>query len=473
MKRGIAALASLASLVSAQSINITGIPVATPTGVFNLPVVYATAGQPAVTATTLAVSATASSDPSATSLIDAAARASVGASSVQRRRMRKRDGTCAPQPSGITHQSSPDTPAGFVADPYYAQAANNAAAPAGYTAMFTNLNASNSANQYMGYTLLPSYDVQSCASKCSAITGCNSVNIYFERDPTLDPNAINCPNPASTINVKCVFWGDVVGLVNANNYGQWRNSFQVLIAGSNGYVSNALLPKPTSSSSAVPTSSATSTSSTIVSSSSSAISSAAAPTLSILSAFFGQQDVTSLAQTKLKSGNGYYLDTFNLVPTLGVDPWVGNPKLITLLYMNGTTLRTFAISEAEGRDSLFPTYTNCDGWNCVGNAVTVAPPANSPIKLVSVVYGDKQITQKSVYTYIYNQAISKTTMNVGSWLFGYNPVLITRPGYKASCVIWYYSAADDYQTLRAFTGKDNVAADGDRFAWNGSDFALV
>lgn len=185
MKRGIAALASLASLVSAQSINIAGIPVATPTGVFNLPVVYATAGQPAVTATTLAVSATASSDPSATSLIDAAARASVGASSVQRRRMRKRDGTCAPQPSGITHQSSPDTPAGFVADPYYAQAANNAAAPAGYTAMFTNLNASNSANQYMGYTLLPSYDVQSCASKCSAITGCNSVNIYFERDPTV------------------------------------------------------------------------------------------------------------------------------------------------------------------------------------------------------------------------------------------------------------------------------------------------
>jgi len=273
--------------------------------------------------------------------------------------------------------------------------------------------------------------------------------------------------------VKCVFWGDVVGLINANNYGQWRDSFQVLIAGSNGYVSNALLPKPTSSSSAVPTSSAISTSSTVVSSSSSTTASAAAPTLSILSAFFGQQDVTSLAQTKLKSGNGYYLDTFNLVPTLGVDPWVGNPKLITLLYMNGTTLRTFAISEAEGRDSLFPTYTNCDGWNCVGNAVIVSPPTSSPIKLVSVVYGDKQITQKSVYTYIYNQAISKTTMNVGSWLFGYNPVLITRPGYKASCVIWYYSAADNYQTLRAFTGKDNVAADGDRFAWNGADFALV
>lgn len=185
MQSLIVAVTALASLVSAQSVNTANIPVASPTGVFNLPVVYATAGQPAVTATTLAISATASSDPSATNLVNAAARASVGAATYQRRRIRKRDGTCAPQPSGIAHQSSPDTPAGFVSDPYYAQAANNAYVPSGYTAMFTNLNASNSANKYMGYTLLPSYDVQGCANKCSAISGCGSFNIYFERDPTV------------------------------------------------------------------------------------------------------------------------------------------------------------------------------------------------------------------------------------------------------------------------------------------------
>lgn len=185
MQRSILALTALASLVSAQSVNTASIPVASPTGVFNLPVVYAPAGQPAVTATTLGISSTGSSDPSATSLINAAARASVGVTPAQRRRIRKRDGTCAPQPSGIAHQSSPDSPTGFVNDPYYAQTANDAYVPSGYTAMFTNLNASNSANKYMGYTLLPSYDVQSCASKCSAIAGCGSFNIYFERDPTV------------------------------------------------------------------------------------------------------------------------------------------------------------------------------------------------------------------------------------------------------------------------------------------------
>lgn len=223
-----------------------------------------------------------------------------------------------------------------------------------------------------------------------------------------------------------------------------------MIAGSNGYVSNALLPP------------------------------APVPSLTLLSAFFGQQDVTSLVNTKLKSGNGYHIDTFNLVQNLGVDPWVGNPKLITLLYTNGTTLRTFAISEAEGNDYLYPTSTNCgvdpngNVWNCVSNAYTgVSPPSNSPVKLVSVVYGDKQITQSGVYSYIYSQAIAKSTMSVGSWLFGYNPYLITTPRFKASCVIWYYSAADGYQTLKAFTGKDNVAANGDNFAWNGSDFVLV
>ncbi|KAH0145690.1 hypothetical protein KCU67_g12544, partial [Aureobasidium melanogenum] len=89
---------------------------------------------------------------------------------------------------------------------------------------------------YMGYTLLSSYDVSSCASDCSAISGCNSFNIYFERDPSVNPDSPNCANPNSTINIKCVWWGGAVTAANANNFGQWRDEFQVLIAGSNGYV---------------------------------------------------------------------------------------------------------------------------------------------------------------------------------------------------------------------------------------------
>lgn len=91
-------------------------------------------------------------------------------------------------------------------------------------------------SSYMGYTLLPAYDANLCAQKCNAITGCNSINIYFERNPTLDPDDPSCSNPPSTTNIKCVFWGGSVSAENALNTGQWRGDFEVVIAGSNGYV---------------------------------------------------------------------------------------------------------------------------------------------------------------------------------------------------------------------------------------------
>jgi hypothetical protein len=83
------------------------------------------------------------------------------------------------------------------------------------------------------------YDVNWCASKCNAISGCLSFNIYFERDPVLDPGA-GCTNPAAFPNIKCSFWGSALDLSTATNKGQWRSSFQVGIAGSNGYTSYRL-----------------------------------------------------------------------------------------------------------------------------------------------------------------------------------------------------------------------------------------
>lgn len=53
--------------------------------------------------------------------------------------------TCVPQPTGISHRSSPDLPRVFKADPYYANIANAADTPSGYVKTFTNLNASNNA----------------------------------------------------------------------------------------------------------------------------------------------------------------------------------------------------------------------------------------------------------------------------------------------------------------------------------------
>lgn len=49
-----------------------------------------------------------------------------------------------------------------------------------------------------------------------------------------DPGA-NCPNPWSTTVVKASFWGNLIGENLATNKGQYRDQFQVVIAGSNGY----------------------------------------------------------------------------------------------------------------------------------------------------------------------------------------------------------------------------------------------
>ncbi|OHE99004.1 hypothetical protein CORC01_05694 [Colletotrichum orchidophilum] len=150
---------------------------------------------------------------------------------------------CDPQPSGSGPVPSPDTPAAFLSSADLASAANNAATPSGYFNTFTNLQGSSSAYGYMGYTTLSSYDTQACASNCDAINGCVAFNIYFERDPTVEP-ADACPNPPSTNVIKCVFWGGPVYENTANNLGQWRNQFEVVIAGSNGYVAQRADPQP-------------------------------------------------------------------------------------------------------------------------------------------------------------------------------------------------------------------------------------
>ncbi|KAK6088256.1 hypothetical protein SCUP234_00744 [Seiridium cupressi] len=156
----------------------------------------------------------------------------------------KRDGSCSVQPAGAGPVPDPDTADAFLADSDLSSAANNAQTPAGFVQTFQDLQGSNSAYAYMGYTALSSYSAQTCADKCKAIAGCNAFNIYFERDPSLDPGS-NCPNPPSTTVIKCVFWGGPVYSTNANNRGQWRNDFEVVIAGSNGYNTAGPFTSPT------------------------------------------------------------------------------------------------------------------------------------------------------------------------------------------------------------------------------------
>lgn len=136
-----------------------------------------------------------------------------------------------------------DDASAFQADPTISSVALAAPTPAGYFNNFQNAPGANSAYAYLGYAVVNSgqtgYDVNWCANQCTSINGCLSFNIYFERDPILEPGA-GCENPAAFANIKCSFWGTALDSSTANNLGQWRSNFQVVIAGSNAYTSSTL-----------------------------------------------------------------------------------------------------------------------------------------------------------------------------------------------------------------------------------------
>ncbi|KAL8940557.1 MAG: hypothetical protein Q9216_002744 [Gyalolechia sp. 2 TL-2023] len=147
----------------------------------------------------------------------------------------KRDGNCAVQPAGSGPVPTPDTAEAFLADQDLQATATNAPTPDGYSRVFANKDGSLSASRYMGLHTLKSFDTLGCASLCDQANGCEAFNMYIERDPSVAPNAADCPDPASTTNYKCTIWGAPVSEVQANNKGQWRASFHVVITGSNGY----------------------------------------------------------------------------------------------------------------------------------------------------------------------------------------------------------------------------------------------
>lgn len=118
----------------------------------------------------------------------------------------------------------------------FAIAATYATAPSTYSRVFYNLNASVLAgpgNVYLGYYEQKSYSASDCAAHCDDTKGCVGFNLYFERDPSLQP-AAECPNPAPVTTIKCALFGSPVKVADAINFGQWREQFHVVIAGSNG-----------------------------------------------------------------------------------------------------------------------------------------------------------------------------------------------------------------------------------------------
>ncbi|KAG9698233.1 hypothetical protein KCU95_g1526, partial [Aureobasidium melanogenum] len=182
-----------------------------------------------LTSATAAATSTVADDSAAATSTVADSAAETGSS------LDKRDGTCASQPSGSGPKTNPDTAAAFSANTIYNSTALAAGTPPGYSVAFGPNQGATSASVYLGYYTLTSYDPYKCQQYCDQATNCYAFNIYYERDPTKDPNAVNCPNPASTVNIKCSLWGSQIDATTATNNGQWRDNFQVVIAGSMGF----------------------------------------------------------------------------------------------------------------------------------------------------------------------------------------------------------------------------------------------
>jgi hypothetical protein len=131
----------------------------------------------------------------------------------------------------------------FRSDPSAASVANNAnPAPTGYYQTFKNLEASTSTTNPLGTIIVNTtkgYDVDFCASKCTAKPGCLAFNIFFERSPTLTPGR-NCPNPPAFANIKCSLWGAAIDDETATHGGSRECQFDTAVAGSNGYNSYKL-----------------------------------------------------------------------------------------------------------------------------------------------------------------------------------------------------------------------------------------
>ncbi|KAI1358619.1 hypothetical protein F5Y08DRAFT_110903 [Xylaria arbuscula] len=141
---------------------------------------------------------------------------------------------CQPQTLGNGPVPEDDSAAGFLSFSAFKEAALSAKTPNGYALNYRNLDSSSNAYGYMGFTLMDSYDTQSCASQCTTIQGCRSFNIFFERDPAIQPGD-DCPNPKSTTLIKCVFWGGPTSADNSKNTGFRYFDFDIVIAGSNAY----------------------------------------------------------------------------------------------------------------------------------------------------------------------------------------------------------------------------------------------
>ncbi|EME78143.1 uncharacterized protein MYCFIDRAFT_79360 [Pseudocercospora fijiensis CIRAD86] len=182
---------------------------------------------------------------------------------------------CAPQPDGYGPVPTPDTASAFLAHPPFHSSAKAAPTkvPSTNNTQYTQAVAGQS---YLALFTLKTYDVSTCAAKCDSWNLCTAFNIFFERDPSLNPTnndstydpgyptvwGQNCPNPPSMTSIKCTLWGSNIDASMATNNGQKREDFEIVITGSDGYDKTNVVTPPDCSAPSGPTPTSTRTTTT-------------------------------------------------------------------------------------------------------------------------------------------------------------------------------------------------------------------
>lgn len=162
----------------------------------------------------------------------------------------KRNDSCTPLPQGRGPGFDLDVPLYFQTNLRMTSISKEAQTPPQWTRSFQGLHASSSGDDYLGYTLLDAYDPYKCAEYCDGKDQCQSINIFFERAPSVKLGP-ECPNPPSTTLIKCTMWAAPVTETKAKNEGSWDHQFLRLIAGSNAYMNSRAID-PTTGSSPLP-----------------------------------------------------------------------------------------------------------------------------------------------------------------------------------------------------------------------------
>ncbi|KAG9191233.1 hypothetical protein G6011_09321 [Alternaria panax] len=151
------------------------------------------------------------------------------------------DAFCVSRGNSTAPEPSSDSLSGFTEDTKYGHLALSAPIPTGYALAMNNANCAFSSNRYMLYVQLDSYSPETCAELCNGHGGCDSFNIYIQRDPSVVPGPA-CPNPAPIAVTKCALYSEPEEISSCTNFGQHvgpvdvnGEAFKVAIRGSNAY----------------------------------------------------------------------------------------------------------------------------------------------------------------------------------------------------------------------------------------------